>query len=202
VRVLLVDDHALIRAAVATALKEKNFDLVAEAATVNQALAMLNTHQPEIKVVDINLGAASGLEIIKQARTAKMKSKFVVLTMHDDQQTLELAKAAGAAAFITKSAPTDSLIEVVQSVAAGVDKFLKAGEIKKSKVTKDYDLTPRELEVLSLLSSGATANAIGAVLFLTEATIKTHLANIYRKLGAANRAQAVAIGIENNLITN
>jgi DNA-binding CsgD family transcriptional regulator len=87
-------------------------------------------------------------------------------------------------------------------VAAGVDKFLKAGEIKKSKVTKDFDLTPRELEVLSLLSSGATANAIGAVLFLTEATIKTHLANIYRKLGAANRAQAVAIGIENNLITN
>ena len=201
-RVLLVDDHALIRAAVAAALKEKNFDVVAEAATVNQALAMLNTHQPEITVVDINLGAASGLEVIKQARTAKMKSKFVVLTMHDDQQTLELAKAAGAAAFITKSAPTDSLIEVVQSVAAGVDKFLKAGEIKKSKVTKDFDLTPRELEVLSLLSSGATANAIGAVLFLTEATIKTHLANIYRKLGAANRAQAVAIGIENNLITN
>lgn len=201
-RVLLVDDHALIRAAVATALKEKNFEVVAEAATVNQALAMLNTHQPEITVVDINLGAASGLEVIKQARTAKMKSKFVVLTMHDDQQTLELAKAAGASAFITKSAPTDSLIEVVQSVAAGVDKFLKAGEIKKSKVTKDFDLTPRELEVLSLLSSGATANAIGAVLFLTEATIKTHLANIYRKLGAANRAQAVAIGIENNLITN
>jgi len=202
VRVLLVDDHALIRAAVATALKEKNFDVVAEAATVNQALAMLNTHQPEITVVDINLGAASGLEVIKQAHTAKMKSKFVVLTMHDDQQTLELAKAAGAAAFITKSAPTDSLIEVVQSVAAGVDRFLKAGEIKKSKVRKDFDLTPRELEVLSLLTSGATANAIGAVLFLTEATIKTHLANIYRKLGAANRAQAVAIGIENNLITN
>jgi DNA-binding NarL/FixJ family response regulator len=122
--------------------------------------------------------------------------------MHDDNQTLELAKAAGAVAFITKSAPTDRLLEVVQSVAAGVDRFLKAGEINTLPERKDFDLTPRELEVLSLLPSGATANAIGGLLFLTEATIKTHLANLYRKLGAANRAQAVSIGIENKLITN
>ena len=78
---------------------------------------------------------------------------------------------------------------------------MKAGQINQTKESKNFELTPRELEILSLLPSGATANAIGAVLFLTEATIKTHLANIYRKLGATNRAQAVAIGIENNLIT-
>ncbi len=201
-KVLLVDDHALIRSGVATALAQKNFEVVAEASSVSQGLAMLNTHKPEITLIDINLGSGSGIDLIKQAKKDGTSSKFVVLTMHDDNQTLELARAAGAVAFITKSAPTDRLLEVVQGVAAGVDRFLKAGEINTLPERKDFDLTPRELEVLSLLPSGATANAIGAVLFLTEATIKTHLANLYRKLGAANRAQAVSIGIENKLITN
>ena len=201
-KVLLVDDHALIRSGVAAALAQKNFEVVAEASSVSQGLAMLNTHKPEITLIDIKLGSGSGIDLIKQAKKDGTSSKFVVLTMHDDNQTLELAKAAGAVAFITKSASTDRLLEVVQSVAAGVDRFLKAGEINTLPERKDFDLTPRELEVLSLLPSGATANAIGAVLFLTEATIKTHLANLYRKLGAANRAQAVSIGIENKLITN
>ena len=200
-KVLLVDDHALIRSGVAAALAQKNFEVVAEASSVSQGLAMLNTHKPEITLIDINLGSGSGIDLIKQAKKDGTSSKFVVLTMHDDNQTLELAKAAGAVAFITKSAPTDRLLEVVQSVAAGVDRFLKAGEINTLPERKDFDLTPRELEVLSLLPSGATANAIGGLLFLTEATIKTHLANLYRKLGAANRAQAVSIGIENKLIT-
>ena len=201
-KVLLVDDHALIRSGVAAALAQKNFEVVAEASSVSQGLAMLNTHKPEITLIDINLGSGSEIDLIKQAKKDGTSSKFVVLTMHDDNQTLELAKAAGAVAFITKSAPTDRLLEVVQSVAAGVDRFLKAGEINTLPERKDFDLTPRELEVLSLLPSGATANAIGGLLFLTEATIKTHLANLYRKLGAANRAQAVSIGIENKLITN
>jgi len=201
-KVLLVDDHALIRSGVAAAIAQKNFEVVAEASSVSQGLAMLNTHKPEITLIDINLGSGSGIDLIKQAKKDGTSSKFVVLTMHDDNQTLELAKAAGAVAFITKSAPTDRLLEVVQSVASGVDRFLKAGEINTLPERRDFDLTPRESEVLSLLPSGATANAIGAVLFLTEATIKTHLANLYRKLGAANRAQAVSIGIENKLITN
>jgi DNA-binding NarL/FixJ family response regulator len=201
-KVLLVDDHALIRSGVAAAIAQKNFEVVAEASSVSQGLAMLNTHKPEITLIDINLGSGSGIDLIKQAKKDGTSSKFVVLTMHDDNQTLELAKAAGAVAFITKSAPTDRLLEVVQSVAAGVDRFLKAGEINTLPERRDFDLTPRELEVLSLLPSGATANAIGGLLFLTEATIKTHLANLYRKLGAANRAQAVSIGIENKLITN
>ena len=201
-KVLLVDDHALIRSGVAAALAQKNFSVVAEASSVSQGLAMLNTHKPEITLIDINLGSGSGIDLIKQAKKDGTSSKFVVLTMHDDNQTLELAKAAGAVAFITKSAPTDRLLEVVQSVATGVDRFLKAGEINTLPERRDFDLTPRELEVLSLLPSGATANAIGGLLFLTEATIKTHLANLYRKLGAANRAQAVSIGIENKLITN
>jgi len=201
-KILIVDDHELIRSGLANLLAQHKYDVVAEAATSSQALALINTHKPEIVLVDINLGSSSGIDLIKEMKKSGSKSKFVVLTMQDDNQTLESAKEAGAIAFITKSAPTDSLLEILQAITTGSDKFLKAGKINQIKPSKDFDLTVRELEVLALLPTGATANAIGAVLFLTEATIKTHLANIYRKLAANNRAQAVSIAIENKLIIN
>ena len=201
-KILIVDDHELIRSGLANLLAQHKYDVVAEAATSSQALALINTHKPEIVLVDINLGSSSGIDLIKEMKKSGSKSKFVVLTMQDDNQTLESAKEAGAIAFITKSAPTDSLLEILQAITTGSDKFLKAGKINQIKPSKDFDLTARELEVLTLLPTGATANAIGAVLFLTEATIKTHLANIYRKLAANNRAQAVSIAIENKLIIN
>ena len=201
-KILIVDDHELIRSGLANLLSQHKYDVVAEAATSSQASALINTHKPEIVLVDINLGSSSGIDLIKEMKKSGSKSKFVVLTMQDDNQTLESAKEAGAIAFITKSAPTDSLLEILQAITTGSDKFLKAGKINQIKPSKDFDLTARELEVLALLPTGATANAIGAVLFLTEATIKTHLANIYRKLAAINRAQAVSIAIENKLIIN
>ena len=201
-KILLVDDHALIRAGLANLLTQNNHEVVAEASTSSQASALINTHKPEIVLVDINLGTSSGIDLIKELKKSGAASKFVVLTMHDDTQTLESAKDAGAIAFVTKSAPTESLLEILQTIATGTDKFLKAGKINQITVAKDFELTPRELEVLTLLPTGATANAIGALLFLTEATVKTHLANIYRKLAANNRAQAVSIAIENKLITN
>jgi DNA-binding NarL/FixJ family response regulator len=201
-RILLVDDHALIRAGLANLLTQNNHEVVAEASTSSQASALINTHKPEIVLVDINLGTSSGIDLIKEMKKSGAASKFVVLTMHDDTQTLESAKDAGAIAFVTKSAPTESLLEILQTIATGTDKFLKAGKINQITVAKDFELTPRELEVLTLLPTGATANAIGALLFLTEATVKTHLASIYRKLAANNRAQAVSIAIENKLITN
>jgi DNA-binding NarL/FixJ family response regulator len=201
-KILIVDDHALIRAGLANLLTQHKYDVVAEAATSSQASALINTHKPEIVLVDINLGTSSGIDLIKEMRQLGSRSKFVVLTMQDDNQTLESAKEAGAIAFITKSAPTESLLEILHAITTSSDKFLKAGKINQITPNKDFDLTPRELEVLNLLPTGATANAIGALLFLTEATIKTHLANIYRKLAANNRAQAVSIAIENKLITN
>ena len=201
-RILVVDDHELIRAGISDALTKNGFEIIGEASSVAQALAMLNQYKPEITLVDINLGASSGIDLIEQAIASKSGSKFIVVTMHDDTATLETAKKAGATAFVTKSAPVESLIEVIEKIAAGINGFFKAGEIKTSIPKKDFQLTARELEVLALLPTGATASAIGSMLFLSEATVKTHLANIYRKLGATNRAQAVSIGIENLLISN
>jgi len=197
-KLAIVDDHSLIRSGVSSALANTEFKVVAEATSVKEGAAVINSYKPDICLVDINLGTGNGLDLIKQSVATGIDSKFVVLTMHDDLETLELAKQAGAAAYVTKSVPIEQLIQVLVAVSE-TKTFIKRGEIKAVS-KRDFGLTAREIEVLSLLPTGATALAIAGVLFLTEATVKTHLAAIYRKLNAANRAQAVSIGIENNLI--
>jgi len=197
-KLAIIDDHSLIRSGVSNALANTEFKVVAEAASVKEGAAVINSYKPDICLVDINLGTGNGIDLIKQSIATGIESKFVVLTMHDDSETLELAKQAGAAAYVTKSVPIEQLIQVLSAVSESKT-FIKKGEIKVVP-KRDFGLTAREVEVLSLLPTGATALAIAGVLFLTEATIKTHLAAIYRKLNAANRAQAVSIGIENNLI--
>ena len=197
-KLAIIDDHSLIRSGVSSALANTEFKVVAEAASVKEGTAVINSYKPDICLVDINLGAGNGIDLIKQSIATGTNSKFVVLTMHDDSETLELAKQAGASAYVTKGVPIEQLVQVLSAVS-GSKTFISRGEIK-SVLKRDFGLTAREIEVLSLLPTGATALAIAGVLFLTEATVKTHLAAIYRKLNAANRAQAVSIGIENNLI--
>jgi len=198
-KLAIIDDHSLIRSGVSSALAKTEFEVIAEASSVKEGAAVINSHKPDICLVDVNLGAGNGIDLIKQSIATGIRSKFVVLTMHDDSETLELAKEAGAAAYVTKSVPIEQLIQVLYAVAESKT-FIRRGEIQAEVTKKDFGLTVREVEVLSHLPTGATAAVIAGILFLTEATVKTHLAAIYRKLGAATRAQAVSIGIENKLI--
>jgi DNA-binding NarL/FixJ family response regulator len=197
-KLAIIDDHSLIRSGVSSALTNTEFKVVAEAASVKEGEAVINSYKPDICLIDINLGTGNGIDLIRQSIATGINSKFVVLTMHDDSETLERAKQAGAAAYVTKSVPIEQLIQVLSAVTQSKS-FIESGAIKAAAPKKDFGLTAREIEVLSLLPTGSTALAIAGVLFLTEATVKTHLASLYRKLGAANRAQAVSIGIENNL---
>ena len=201
-KIAVIDDHSLIRSGIAAALANSNYEVVAEASSVEEGLAVVYSYKPDICLIDINLGSSNGIDLIKKLIDNRSQSKFVILSMHDDLATLDLAKQAGASGYVTKGAPIEQLLEVLDFVANDKGGFVKKGNFQKAAENKDFGLTSRELEVLCLLPTGATAVAIGGILFLTEATIKTHLASIYRKLGAANRAQAVSIGIENKLIRN
>lgn len=200
IKVVLVDDHPLIRKGLSQALNKDEISVVGEASSLSEGVALLNSTTPDICIVDLNLGSASGIELIKVGMVQNPNCAFVVLTMEDDLDTLMTAKAAGAQAYITKGSPIESLIEVIKTVSKDRKDFIKLGSFKDGVRRKDFGLTERELEVLQLLSSGATASAMGSILFLTEATIKSHLAAIYRKLEAANRAQAVSIAISEKLI--
>jgi DNA-binding NarL/FixJ family response regulator len=200
--VVVVDDHALIRSGLIAALSDAGFNVVTEAASMAESLAVLNQIAPVFCIIDLNLGDGSGLEVISELSKKNNKTNYVVLTMDDDETNLAAAKSSGASAYVLKSEPVTELIEVLRNITDGKEKFQIAGKIKKAAPIKDFDLTEKEKEVLQLLGSGATASVMGKQLFLTEATIKTHLAAIYRKLSASNRAQAVSIAISNNLITD
>ena len=200
IKVVLVDDHPLIRKGLSQALNKDEISVVGEASSLSEGVALLNSTTPDICIVDLNLGSASGIELIKVGLIQNPNCVFVVLTMEDDLDTLITAKAAGARAYITKGSSVENLIEVVKTVLTDRKDFIKLGSFKDGAKRKDFGLTERELEVLQLLSSGATASAMGSILFLSEATIKSHLAAIYRKLEAANRAQAVSIAISEKLI--
>ncbi len=200
IKVVLVDDHPLIRKGLSQALNKDEISVVGEASSLSEGVALLNSTTPDICIVDLNLGSASGIELIKVGVVQNPNCAFVVLTMEDDLDTLITAKAAGARAYITKGSSVENLIEVVKTVLTDRKDFIKLGSFKDGAKRKDFGLTERELEVLQLLSSGATASAMGSILFLSEATIKSHLAAIYRKLEAANRAQAVSIAIAEKLI--
>jgi DNA-binding NarL/FixJ family response regulator len=200
IKVVLVDDHPLIRKGLSQALNKDEISVVGEASSLSEGVALLNSTTPDICIVDLNLGSASGIELIKVGVVQNPNCAFVVLTMEDDLDTLITAKTAGARAYITKGSPVENLIEVVKTVLTDRKDFIKLGSFKDGAKRKDFGLTERELEVLQLLSSGATASAMGSILFLSEATIKSHLAAIYRKLEAANRAQAVSIAISEKLI--
>ena len=202
IEVVVVDDHALIRSGLIAALTDSGFDVVAEAASKSESLAVLNKVTPDFCIIDLNLGDGSGLEVIRELRVKANKTNYVVLTMDDDETNLAAAKSSGASAYILKSEPVTELIEVLRKITDGKEKFQIAGRIKKVAPSNDFNLTEKEKEVLQLLGSGATASVMGKQLFLTEATIKSHLAAIYRKLSASNRAQALSIAISNNLISD
>jgi len=201
-QVMIVDDHPLLRSGLASAMASAGFEVIAEASSKSEALAILNNLTPDFCVIDLNLGDGTGIEVIKTMINIKKEIKYVVLTMNDEQSQLDLARDCGASAYVLKSAPIDELIAVLSGLAAGIKKFKLVGKINHQNKVKDFQLTAKEMQVLQLLGSGATASVMGRQLFLTEATVKTHLAAIYRKLSASNRAQAISIAIKNKLITD
>ena len=198
--VVIVDDHALIRSGIAQALSKADYSIIAQAASKSEALAVLNNLAPDFCIIDLNLGDGSGSDLILEVKGLLPKTKFVILTMDDESQSLEFAKASGADAYILKSAPIDTLLNTLVELGKEAAKFRVVGKILPQPAVISFDLTPRENQILQSLGDGSTAAAMGARLFLTEATIKTHLAAIYRKLNASNRTQALSIAFENDLI--
>ena len=198
--IVVIDDHAFIRAGIVDALSKSKYSVIGQAASKSEGLALLNSVSPDFCIVDLNLGDGLGSDLISEIKSKHMKTKFIVLTMDDEESSLLQAKLSGADAYILKSTPIDALIKSLTALEKSNSAFQTAGKIATKRTVRSFDLTKRELDILQLLGAGSTASAMGQQLFLTEATIKTHLSAIYRKLNASNRSQALSIAFENNLV--
>ena len=204
-RVLLLDDHQLIREGLRRAFdRAGDLEVVGETGSVSAAEEALRRLRPDVLVTDIRLPDGDGLGLVTRARAAWPRLGIVVLTMYAGDDQVLGALEAGASAFVGKDAPTDDVVNAARHAASRPTEFaarnLEGAWQRRSSAPERPKLSPREREVLGLLVDGLAIPQIARRLFISESTAKTHVAKIYDKLGAANRAQAVMAAVRLRLV--
>lgn len=205
VKVMLVDDHALIRDGLRRSIERTEaMTVVGEAATLAEARTVVAHVTPDVVVVDVGLPDGDGLDLVRELRHSSPYLAIVVLTMYGGDGQLLAAKDAGASAFVSKDTPAREVVRVVLQAVQRPTDFAADGladALSRRDLPGGARLTAREKQVLALLVDGLGIAAISRRLFISESTTKTHVANIYAKLGATNRAQAVMAAIRSGLVS-
>jgi len=198
-RVLIVDDHPIVRAGLEQALSKADFSICAVAASKNEAMAQIARTNPNLILLDLNLPDGSGFEVASWVRGISDTTGIVILTLNDAPELLLAALAARVSGFVLKSAPITEVIATLERALVTPLSFTASGLHKALKAKEHLpNLSSREFEVLSILATGKSTREIARELYLSEPTIKTHLASIYRKLEVNNRISAVAVARENS----
>ena len=199
-----MDDHALIRQGLRRAFEQTDdFEVVAEASTVAEGLAMDHAHCPDVLVIDVHLGDGNGIDLVRDVRERRPGAGLVVLTMYDGDEHLLAALEAGASCFVLKQSPVDEVISAARRAAASPGTFAAdglAGAMRRKLAPPAVQLTAREDQILKLLAKGMSVAEVSAVLFVSASTTKTHMAKVYEKLGASNRTQAVMTAVRLGLV--
>ncbi len=204
INVVVVDDHTLVREAVCRMIdSEPDLNVVAQAGSVAEGRAVLQKIPVHVLVVDVSMPDGNGLSLVRAARVASERLGIVVLTMHNDDETLLEALDAGASALVLKSAASDEVIAAVRRAAVSPDAFTATGladALRRRSSSDKPKLTPRETEVLDRLVAGDSIAAVAKQLYMSESTVKTHVSKLYDKLGAHNRASAVMAALRLGLV--
>lgn len=203
--VLLVDDHGLIREGLRRAFdRASDLFVAAEAGGVQEATKALHEHHIDILITDLGLPDGSGLDLVRAARQGSPSLGIVVLTMYSGDEQIIGAMDAGASAFVNKDASADEVIAAARHSASSPRSFtaegLAAVMARRMAAPAGPRLSPRESEVLALLVAGLAVGQISRRLYISDSTTKTHVAKIYDKLGASNRAQAVMAAVRLGLV--
>ncbi|MBN9151163.1 MAG: response regulator transcription factor [Cryobacterium sp.] len=204
IRVVLVEDHELVRRGIAELISaESDMDVVAEAGTVAQARSRIAATNPDIVLLDVRLPDGSGIDVCRSIRQEAPQIRCLILTAYDDEDALYAAVLAGAAGYILKDIRGNRLIEAIRRVAAGhslLDPTLKKMVTHRMREASSGEdprldaLTGRERQVLNLIAEGLTNREIGQRINLAEKTVKNYVSNILSKLGLQRRTQAAVLG--------
>jgi DNA-binding NarL/FixJ family response regulator len=206
ITVLLVDDHELIRSGLAGVFDlEQDMTIISTAGSVVEALRKFDELQPDVVVADLQLQDGTGLDIVRSIRKVSNTTGLVVLTMHSGDDQIFAAMQAGASGFVGKDAPSSEVVRAARHAAVSPRSFVctgLVGAMMRRGTAESTRLSDREHEVLLLLADGLGAAAIGDKLYLSESTAKSHIARIYQKLGATNRAQALVTAMRIGLLSS
>jgi DNA-binding NarL/FixJ family response regulator len=196
-KVLIVDDHVVVRHGLKSAIQSHGYEVVAEAGSVNEAQAFMAQTNPDAIIVDINLPDGSGFDLVAWSRRVSPRTAIVVLTLNDGADYVRAAKSAGANAFIIKNAPLSDVIAALDFAISSPTSFSSK---KLCSSSTDSGLSAREIDVLHSINHGLSNSAIATDLYISVSTVKTHVSSILRKLDADNRVQALSIARERGLL--
>lgn len=196
-KVMIVDDHAVVRHGLKSAIESHGYEVVAVAGSINEAHAYMAQTNPDAIIIDINLPDGSGFELVAWARTISPTIAIIVLTLNEGADYVRAAKNAGANAFIVKNAPLSDLLAAVDFALSSPTSFSSKPIFKAG---TDSGLTARELDILRSINLGWSNTSIATHLYISVSTVKTHISSIFRKLEAENRVQALAIARERGLL--
>ncbi len=211
VKVLLVDDHDLLRRGIKTMLESEGVAVVGEASDGTKVLGMVEDLLPDVVLIDVIMPNKDGIEATREIKDSFPNVGVVVLSGHDDQQFVFDALKAGASGYLLKTAELDEVVTTVRSVAAGegrLDPGLASKVLtefqsyQKAEVAEVYQpLTPREREILQLMSEGLPNKTIANRLSISERTVTTHIGNIYAKLHVNNRVSAIQEAMRRRILS-
>ncbi len=209
-RLLLVDDHEVVRIGLKTMLSRyPDFEIVDEASTGQEAVRKALAHRPDIVIMDVRLSGMSGIEACKEIKAGAEGVKIIMLTSYGDNDTLFESIAAGASGYVLKQIGSDDLIKKIQEVGSGDSAadptttsriFARMREMARKREESAFSqLTEQELRVLALLSEGKSNRAIADTLVLGEGTVRNYVSSVFSKLHVSNRAEAAAYAVEHNI---
>ena len=208
IRVLLADDHAIVRAGLKEILADTgDIAVAAEATNGQEVMARIRGHDYDVVVLDMSMPGRSGIELIKQVKDEKPKLRILVLTMHSEEQYAVRALKAGASGYLTKDSAAEQLVAAIRKIAAGgayvspeTAERLALGASPRADAAPHTLLSDREFQVLQLIAGGQSVGEIAKRLAVSVRTVSTHKTRVLHKMGLANRAELIRYALEHKLL--
>ncbi len=210
IRLMLADDHRMLREGLSRSMSEHGFDVVGEARDGVEAVNMAYNLNPDVILMDVSMPEMDGVEACRQVRAAVPGTKIVMLTMHADQEVLANAIRAGACGYLVKDCSTEEIAGAVRMASNGdtaLSPQLAASmldEVRKLDMAPSREervVTKREEEVLQLIADGCSTSEVADQMYISQKTVKNHLASIYQKLDARDRTQAVLQAVRMGIVS-
>ena len=201
IKVLIADDHTIVRRGLASILhQEKDMEVVAEASVGTSAVQMFCEYMPDIALIDLRMPGLEGTEIVKRIRDAVPDAKIIIISTFEVEEDVVLAFKAGARAYILKDIAPADLIHSIRCVLSGDTLVSPRLASKLASHVSQLQLTMRELTVLRLLATGKVNKEIATELNISDGTVKAHITNLFEKLGVSRRTEAVALAAKRGLL--
>jgi len=201
IRILVVEDHHVVRQGLVALLKTvPDMNVVAEGSDGKQAVDLFRQHEPDVTLMDLRMPNMSGVDAVVQIRQEYPAARIIVLTTFDGDEDIYRALQAGARAYLLKGMFGDELMDAIRAVHAGKSRIPPAVAERLANRMGGPGLTARELDVLRLIVSGNSNKEIGEGLHISEATVKTHINNILSKLGVTDRTQATTTALQRGIV--